>query len=152
VAGTSAVIEVAPHVSVVAAPLNNTVPGVVPKLPLMVNDEPPAPLKGEMLVMVGAPQEIVNEALELPVPAGVVTEMTPVAAEDGTVAVICVELFTVKLVAAVPPNFTAVAPVKLAPVIDTLVPEQPLVGEKLDTVGPEPPALEPFKATITIAQ
>jgi len=146
------VIEVAPHVFVVAVPLNNTVPGVVPKLPLIVNDEPPAPLSGEMLVIVGAPQEIVNEALELPVPDGVVTEITPVVAAAGTVAVICVELLTVKLVAATPANFTAVAPVKLAPVIVTLVPEQPLVGEKLVTLGPEPPAPEPFKATITIAQ
>ena len=42
--------------------------------------------------------------------------------------------FTVN-VAVVPLNFTAVAPVKAVPVIVTLAPTTPLVGEKLVTVG-----------------
>lgn len=50
-------------------------------------------------------------------------------APDGTVAVICVSELTVyearKLL-----NVTAVAPVKLLPVITTVVPGKPEVGEK----------------------
>ena len=61
------------------------------------------------------------------VPAGVVTVMctVPTALADD-VAVICVALLTVKLVAFVLPNFTVVAPMKFVPVIVTLVP--PVVG------------------------
>ena len=46
-------------------------------------------------------------------------------------------LFTVKPVAAVPPKFTLVAPVKLVPVMVTDVPPavEPDVGEMLVTVG-----------------
>jgi len=61
------------------------------------------------------------------VPAGVVTVMCTVPnAPVGDVAVICVALLTVKLVALVAPNFTAVVPMKFVPVIVTLVP--PVVG------------------------
>ena len=59
---------------------------------------------------------------------------------------------TVNEVAAVPLNLTAVAPVKFVPVIVTLVPTVPLVGLKLVIVGVAPPELDPFNATITIAQ
>ncbi len=57
----------------------------------------------------------------------------------GEVAVICVAELTVKLVAFVLPNLTAVAPVKLAPVIVTDVPPAvgPLEGETFVTVGAE---------------
>jgi hypothetical protein len=48
----------------------------------------------------------------------------------ATVAVICVDEFTVNELAAVPPNDTAVAPVKLVPVIVTIVPINPDVGLK----------------------
>jgi len=41
----------------------------------------------------------------------------------------------VKLVAFTPPKVTLVAPVKLSPVITTLVPTGPLAGEKLEIVG-----------------
>ena len=84
-------------------------------------------------------------------PDGVVTEIVPVVEPEGTVAVICVELLTVKEVAAVPLNFTAVAPVRFVPVIVTLVPTGPLVGLKLVIEG-EPPPADPFRATITMAQ
>ena len=55
----------------------------------------------------------------------------------GEVAVIEVALLTVNEVAAVLPNLTAVAPVKLVPVMATLVPPAlgPLVGEIAVTVG-----------------
>ena len=68
------------------------------------------------------------------VPPGVVTVIFPVCAPLGTVAVICVYEFTVK-VALTPPNVTLVAPVKFSPVMTTLVPGVPLVGEKLEIVG-----------------
>ena len=50
------------------------------------------------------------------------TSTTPVPA--GTTAVISVSLTTVKLVAGVAPNSTAVAPVKHEPVIVTVVPSR----------------------------
>ena len=55
----------------------------------------------------------------------------------GMTAVIEVAELTVKLVAAVLPNFTAVAPVKLVPVMVTLVPPVagPEVGARPLTVG-----------------
>ena len=55
----------------------------------------------------------------------------------GDVAVMEVALMTVKLVAAVEPKLTAVAPVRVAPVIVTNVPPPsgPAVGEMAVTVG-----------------
>ena len=61
------------------------------------------------------------------VPAVVVTRIGPVVAALGTVAVIWVLEFTVKL-APVLLKATAVAAVKLLPLIVTLVPTGPLVG------------------------
>src|SRR5438552_16276796 len=65
----------------------------------------------------------------LAVPSAGVTLLWPLVAPDGTVAVIAVAEFTVKL-ALVPLNRTAVAPVKLVPLIVTVAPTPPLVGEK----------------------
>lgn len=58
-------------------------------------------------------------------------------APAGEVAVIWVALLTAKDAAAVPPNLTAVAPVKLVPVMITLVPPVggPVLGLTLVTVG-----------------
>src|SRR5256885_3254602 len=70
----------------------------------------------------------------LAVPAEVVTLIGPVVAPAGTAAVMVVAEPTVK-VAFVPLNSTAVAPVKLVPLMVTLVPTGPLVGVKLETVG-----------------
>lgn len=64
----------------------------------------------------------------VPVPLGVVTLILPDTAPAGTVAVILVAEFTEKVVAATPPNFTAVAPVKPVPLMVTTVPTGPLVG------------------------
>jgi hypothetical protein len=64
--------------------------------------------------------------------------MSTVPAEPlGDVAVICVALLTVKLLALVVLNLTAVAPVKLVPVIVTEVPPAvgPLTGLTDVTVG-----------------
>ena len=64
------------------------------------------------------------------------TSTTP-AACGGATAVICVAPLTVKLVAAVEPNSTALAPVKLVPVMVTLVPPAvgPAAGFRAVTVG-----------------
>jgi hypothetical protein len=70
----------------------------------------------------------------LAVPPGVVTEIFAVTAPVGTVVVIWVSEFTVKVAATVP-NFTAVAWVRLVPVIVTVVPTTPLVGAKVLTEG-----------------
>ena len=72
------------------------------------------------------------------VPAGVVTLIFPVVAPVGTVVLICV-LDTTVNVAAVPLNFTLVAPVKLVPVTVTAVPTGPLVGANDVIVGACPP-------------
>ena len=70
-------------------------------------------------------------------PAVVTVTSTTPAASAGVVAVINVALFTVKLEAAVAPNFTLVAPVKPVPAMATLVlpAVEPVTGEMLVTVG-----------------
>jgi hypothetical protein len=68
------------------------------------------------------------------VPPGVVTAIGPVVAPAGTVAVIFVDDLTTK-VAMVPLKVTAVAPVKLLPLMVTDVPTGPLVGEMLLMIG-----------------
>ena len=77
----------------------------------------------------------VNVATLVVVPPAVVTEMGPVLAPVGTVTAICVAESTVKLVAATPLNFTAVAPVKKSPLTVTEPPTRALVGEKEVTTG-----------------
>jgi hypothetical protein len=72
---------------------------------------------------------------EVAVPPPVVTLTAPVVVPVATVAVIWVALFTVNDVAAVLLKETAVAPVKLVPVITTEVPTGPLAGVKLVIVG-----------------
>jgi len=69
------------------------------------------------------------------VPSGVVTLTLPVVAPAGTVAEIDEAELTVKMVALVPLNLTAVAPFRFVPVIDTTVPTLPLAGESEEIVG-----------------
>jgi hypothetical protein len=78
--------------------------------------------------------EIVKSVRLVAVPPGVVTVIRPVVAPLGTVAVIWVAEFTVN-VAARPLNLTAEAPVRFVPMIETLVPTLPLVGENDVIVG-----------------
>ena len=75
------------------------------------------------------------EVADVPPVVVTLTSTTPVPA--GEVAVIEVAELTVKLAAAVPPNATALAPVKFVPVIVTDVPPAtgPDVGEIEVTVG-----------------
>ena len=70
----------------------------------------------------------------MPVPAELVTWIGPVVAVGGTVAVICVSEFTVKLATTVL-KVTLVLAVKPLPVMVTVVPTGPLVGVKEVTTG-----------------
>src|SRR5580658_3338036 len=97
------------------------------------------PLAGELIEAVGglAALYVYLSALEVAlVPPGVLTVTSTVPVPAGDVAVTCVEVFTVKT-ALVDPKSTAVAPVRLVPVMVTGVPPAcgPLVGESLVTVG-----------------
>ena|SRR5215470_12641277 len=79
------------------------------------------------------PRSVTTKLLPLAaVPPGVVTATRPVVAPAGTVAVIFDDELITK-VALVPLKVTAVAPVKLLPLIVTLVPTGPLIGDKLET-------------------
>ena len=89
-------------------------------VPVNITAWPVAAAVGVNKVTVGAAAaDNAKVAALVPVPAGLVTDMVP-EAPHGTVAVICVALFTVKVTAAVPPNVTAVAPVKFVPVITSV--------------------------------
>jgi hypothetical protein len=80
----------------------------------------------------------VNAVDDVAVPPGAVTVITPVVAVAGTVVLICRSEVTVK-VAAIPWNFTDVAPVNPDPEMVTGVPTGPLVGLKpVITVGGGP--------------
>lgn len=69
----------------------------------------------------------VNTVPDVPWSSAVATVMLPVAPVPTT-AVITLSLATVNDVAGVPPKFTDVVPVKLAPFMVTTVPAGPLVG------------------------
>ncbi len=68
-------------------------------------------------------------------PPGVVTVILPVVAPAGTVAVTVVVFTTWDVVALVPLNRTEVDPMMFVPVIVTLVPMPPDVGENEVIVG-----------------
>lgn len=85
--------------------------------------------------IVGAPTVVTVKLWELQsVPPGVVTQIFPVFAPLGTVALIWVEETPVK-VADTPLNVTLVAPVRFVPVMVTDVPTGPLVGENDEIIG-----------------
>ena len=121
-------------VTVVADTTLNDAAGVVPKrtavapdrfAPVMVTVVPVAPRAGEKLLIAG------DETVKVPVLAavltGVSTEISPDTAFAGTATVIEVAVTEVGLIAR-PLNFTAVAPVKFAPVTVRLVPVAPAAG------------------------
>jgi hypothetical protein len=76
-----------------------------------------------------------NDRELVAVPAAVVTVMRPVLAPLGTVALINVSEATENVGAITPLNVTLLAPVKCVPVIDTFVPNGPLVGANDEIVG-----------------
>ena len=71
----------------------------------------------------------------VPVPPGPVTVIGPLVVPAPTVALIFELDLMLKLLAFVPLNLTAVAPVKLEPLIDTFVPVLPFAGVKLEMDG-----------------
>jgi len=94
---------------------------------------------GNGTVVAAAAKLYLSPVTDEDVPLAVVTRTStcPMVELAGVVAVISVSLRTVKLVAAVPPKVTAVAPVKPVPVmvIAVLVDTGPYVGETLVTAG-----------------
>lgn len=84
-------------------------------------------------VIVGAGTHVKPEAVAIP--PGVVTTTLPEAPLLPTFIVIVVELTTVRLVPATPPNVTDVAPVNPVPVRVTAMPGPALVGVKEVMVG-----------------
>ena len=91
-------------------PLNFTAVAPVRFVPVIVTGSPTPPLVGLSDEIVGAAMTVKLEPL-VAVPFGVVTVTVPVDAPLGTLVVILVSELTWN-VAAVPLNFTAVAPVK----------------------------------------
>src|SRR2546421_50267 len=136
-----------------AVPPSLTEVAPVKCVPLIVTNVPARPLVGVKPVIVGFGAAVTTVKLVelVPVPFAV-TEIGPVVAPFGTKALMLVSELTVKLVAFVTLNFTAVAPPKPTPVIVTFVPIGPLVGvnelicgppplvvtRKLDVLGPVP--------------
>ena len=117
---------------------------VVAALPVPANDRledelPPLPLREEVGLGVGVPLLdgagfTVKLAALVASPPGAVTPSGPLRAPAGTVAVICVSLFTMKR-APRPPKVTAVAPVKPPPIRVTALPTGPEVGTRAVIVG-----------------
>src|SRR5438309_8576365 len=133
--GTVAVIEVAElTLKVALTALKVTAVAPLKLVPLIVTTVPTAPLVGVKLVIVGALAVTVKLLLLVAVPPGVVTPIGPLVAPLGTVAVIEVAELTLKA-ALTPLKATALAPVKLVPLMLTLVPTGPLAGVKLLIVG-----------------
>jgi hypothetical protein len=132
---TTAVIWVAElTVKLWAATVPNlTAVAPVKLVPVMIIEVPVPPEVGVKPVITGGWIKV-KLLLELPVPLGVVTLITPVA-PLATTAVIWVLELTVKLWAAVFPNLTAPAPVKFAPVITTDAPAAAEAGVNDVTVG-----------------
>ena len=117
-------------VKVEVTPLNRTAVAPVKLEPVITTEVPTGPLVGVKLATVGARITVKLLAL-VAVPPGVVMATVPLVAPVGTVAVIWVAELTVKVVALTPLNRTAVAPVRLVPVITTEVPTGPDEGVKL---------------------
>src|SRR5262249_48557769 len=131
------VAAVPPNVTI--APLTKFVPAIVTAVPPVVE-----PLFGVTLVTPGAGPLEVKPFVKVPgCVSGVVTRTFPApAACAGVVAVSCVLLTNVTLVAAVPPNVTVAPVTKFVPAIVTAVPPdvEPLFGVTLVTPGAGAPA------------
>ena len=127
-AGAVAVTEVALFTVTLVAAVAPNFTAVVPVrlVPVMVTKVPAVsgPEAGLIAVTVGAGTYVYWSDAPVPlVPPTVATVISTVPAEfAGAVAVTEVALFTVTLVAAVAPNFTAVVPVRFVPMIVTWVP------------------------------
>jgi hypothetical protein len=132
--GTVAVIDVSePTERFALVPLNSTAVAPVKLVPVIVTLVPTGPLVGKNSIIMGGLITVKILVLMTVFP-GITTLIRPVVAPIGTVAVIEVSETTEKVVP-VPLKSTVVAPVKPVPVIVTLVPTGPLIGEKLPIVS-----------------
>ena len=102
-------------------------------VPVIVTTVPLFPLVGVKELMIGGLPKV-NPSL-LPVPFTVATATFPVVPVPTT-AVIPLAESTTKDFAAVPPQLTEVVPVKLDPLMVTIVPLVPPIGVKDVTMGP----------------
>lgn len=125
-------VELLTTKEVAAVPPNFTALAPVKLVPVMVTLVPAMPDVGVNEVMVGAFTKV--KPARVAVPPGVVTATLPEVPLETT-AVILVALTTLKEVAGVPPNVTAVAPVRLVPVMVTVRPVPDEVGVKDEMVG-----------------
>ena len=141
-AGVTAVMLVAETTwtLVAATPPTFTLVAPVRLVPVIVIHVPPIvePLVGVTDVRVGAGTTYVNAFVNVAVPLGAVTAtLFAPAVPAGVTAVMLVAETTWTLVAATPPTFTLVAPVRFVPVIVIAVPPrvEPLVGVTAVIVG-----------------
>jgi hypothetical protein len=109
---------------------------VVPLKPVPVSTTvvPTGPFVGEKELITGAPCVTVKLVVVVAVPEGEVTDIAPEVAPAGTTAVIRVGELMVN-VALAPLNLTVVTSSRFVPLICTLVPGAPLVGENEEIVG-----------------
>ena len=141
-AGVIAVMLVALTTTTLVAetPPTFTLVAPVKFVPVMVIEVPPSvvPDVGETLVMVGSGVMYVNALESIAVPPAVVTAtLLAPAVPAGVFAVMEVLDTTTTFVAATPPTVTLLAPVKLVPVMEIVVPPSvvPDVGDRLVRVG-----------------
>lgn len=133
-AGTVVVIlESLTKVNGASTPLNCTSETPVKPAPVIVTRVPTGPVSGVSAVIAGT-MTLKLEAL-FPVPPGFVTEIRLLVAPAGTAVVICVSESIEKVVTGVEPKLTLVAPVKFDPVMVTVAPTSPDVGENDVTAG-----------------
>jgi hypothetical protein len=122
-----------------AAPPNVMAVALARFVPVIVTLVPVGPLLGVNDAIVGGGITVKFAGVRpdvFAVPPAVVTAIWPVVAPAGTTATICVaESLVSGMVAAVPPNVTAVALARFVPVMVTLVPTGPLVGVNDAIVG-----------------
>jgi hypothetical protein len=119
---------------VAAVPPKDTAVAPVRFVPVIVTVIPDVPDTGLKEVMVGGVEVLNTNPANVPVPPAVVTDTLP-DVPVPTVAVMVVAFTTVNDVAAVPPNETAVAPVKFVPFMVTVAPAAAAVGVKDVIVG-----------------
>jgi len=104
-------------------------------VPIIVTLVPTGPVSGATLAIVGTGVTVKSVGL-VAVPPSVETATGESAgAVGGTIAMICVAVSLVMLVAAMPPKVTLVAFARAVPVIVTLVPIGPVTGAIVEIVG-----------------
>ena len=128
--GTAVLIWVAETTVNGAVATKKPTEAIAPRLvPLIVTEVPGGPIAGLKEVMVGG-TAMVSEVLETVVPPGVTTVRGPVVAPRGTDARSMVSVPPSWTVPGTPLNDTAVAPVKLAPEMVTVMNVEAEVGAK----------------------